>query len=99
MPVKVCNNIEGLKVLLAKRLSEILPDVFDGPPYLRQVLEGEAAAVITEQMTAHRADLVIVSAHAYGVMQKLFTLSTIDAILAKATCPFLAVPFPRSAIE
>ncbi len=92
------HNIAGLKVLLAKRLGEVLPDVSDGPPYLRQVLEGEAAAVITAQMAAHGADLVIMSAHAYGVMQKLFTPSTIDAILAEATCPLLAVPFPRSAI-
>ncbi len=93
------HNIAGLKVLLAKRLGELLPDVSDGPPYQRQVLEGEAAAVIVDQVAAHRADLVIMSAHAYGTMQRLFTPSTIDAILAEATCPLLAIPFPRSAIE
>lgn len=90
------HNIAGLKVLLAKRLGEVLPDVSDGPPYQRQVLEGEVATVIAEQVAAHRADLVIVSAHAYGTMQKLFTPSTIHAILSEATCPLLAVPFPRS---
>ncbi len=92
------HNIAGLKVLLAKRLAEVLPDVSDGPPYLRQVVEGEAAAVIIAQAAAHQADLVIMSAHPYGTMQKLFTPSTIDAILAEAACPLLAVPFPRSAL-
>ena len=92
------HNIEGLKVLLSKRLAEVLPDVSDGPPYLRQVIEGEAAAGIIAQTAAHRADLVIVSAHPYGTLQKLFTPSTIDTILAAASCPILAVPFPRSAL-
>lgn len=91
------HNIAGLKVLLGKRLAEVLPDASDGPPYQRQVVEGEAAAVIIAQTTAYQADLVIVSAHAYGAIQKLFTPSTIDAILAEASCPILAVPFPRSA--
>jgi nucleotide-binding universal stress UspA family protein len=91
-------NSAGLKVLLAKRLAEILPDVSNGPPYLRQVAEGEAAAVIVAQATAYQADLVIVSAHPYGTIQKMFTPSTIDAILAEAPCPLLAVPFPRTAL-
>lgn len=92
------HNIEGLKVLLTKRLAEVLPDISDGPPYLRQVVEGEAAAVIIAQTTAHQADLVIVSAHPYGTIQKLFTPSTIDTLLAEASCPILAVPMPRSAL-
>ncbi len=91
------HNTEGLKVLLSKRLAERLPDVSDGPPYLRQVVEGKAAAVIIAQAAAHQADLIIMSAHPYGTIQKLFTPSTIDAILAEASCPILAVPFPRSA--
>ncbi|ETW99200.1 MAG: hypothetical protein ETSY1_15900 [Candidatus Entotheonella factor] len=92
------HNTEGLKVLLGKRLAEVLPDVSDGPPYLRQVVEGEAAAVIMAQTAAHQADLVIVSAHPYGTIQKLFTPSTIDAMLADASCPILAVPLPRSTL-
>ncbi|ETX08317.1 MAG: hypothetical protein ETSY2_06075 [Candidatus Entotheonella gemina] len=92
------HNIKGLKVLLGKRLAEVLPDLSDGPPYLRQVVEGEAAAVIRAQIAAHQADLVIVSAHPYGTIQKLFTPSTIDALLADAACPILAVPFPRSTL-
>jgi nucleotide-binding universal stress UspA family protein len=92
------HNIQGLKVLLAKRLAEVLPDVSDGPPYQRQVMEGEAAAVILAQAAAYQADLVVVSAHPYGTIQKLFKPSTIDAILAEVTCPVLAVPFPRSAL-
>lgn len=92
------HNIEGLKVLLTKRLAEVLPDVSDGPPYLRRVVEGEAAAVIIAQTTAHQADLIIVSAHPYGIIQKLFTPSTIDTLLAEASCPILAVPMPRAAL-
>lgn len=92
------HNIQGLKVLLAKRLAEVLPDGSDGPPYLRQVMEGEAAAVIIAQAAAYQADLVIVSAHPYGPIQKLFTPSTIDAMLAEVSCPILAVPFPRSTL-
>ncbi len=90
------HNIEGLKVLLGKRLAEALPDVSDGPPYVREVVEGQAAAVIMAQTETHQADLVIASAHPYGTVQKLFTPSTIDALLAEAACPILAVPFPRS---
>ena len=77
------HNMQGLKVLLAKRLAEVLPDVSDGPPYQRQVVEGEAAAGIIAQTAAYQADLVIVSAHPYGAIQKLFTPSTIDAMLAE----------------
>jgi len=92
------HNMQGLKVLLAKRLAEVLPEVADGPPYQRQVVEGEAAAVIIAQAAAYQADLVIVSAHPYGTIQKLFTPSTLDAMLAEVSCPVLAVPFPRSAL-
>jgi nucleotide-binding universal stress UspA family protein len=92
------HNIQGLKVLLAKHLAEILPDVSDGPPYQRQVMEGDAAAVILAQTAAYQADLVIASAHPYGAIQKLFKPSTIDALLAEVTCPVLAVPFPRAAL-
>ena len=91
------HNKQGLRALLNKRLAEVLPDVSDGPPYLRQVLEGDAAAVIIAQIAAHQADLAIVSAHPYGAIQRLFTPSTIDAILATGACPVLAAPFPRSA--
>ena len=90
------HNTQGLRALLNKRLAEALPDVSDGPPYLRQVLEGDAAEVIIAQIAAHQADLVIVSAHPYGAIQRLFTPSTVDAILATGACPVLAAPFPRS---
>jgi nucleotide-binding universal stress UspA family protein len=92
------HNIQGLKVLLAKHLAEILPDVSDGPPYQRQVIEGDAAAGILAQAAAYQADLVIVSAHPYGAIEQLFKPSTIDAILPEVRCPVLAVPFPRSAL-
>ncbi len=90
------HNIEGLKVLLSKRLAEVLPDVSDGPPYERRVVEGEAAMVIMAQAAAYQADLIIVSVHPYGTVQKLFKPSTIDALLADASRPILAVPFSRS---
>ena len=92
------HNVAGLQALLGKRLAEVLPDVSNGPPYQRRVVEGEAAAVIIAQIAAYQADLVIVSAHVYGTIQKLFTSSTIDALLAAASCPVLAVPFPRSTL-
>jgi nucleotide-binding universal stress UspA family protein len=50
--------------------------------------------VIVQQSAAWRADLVVMSAHAYGLLQKFFTVSTIDTVLEQAPCPILAVPLP-----
>jgi nucleotide-binding universal stress UspA family protein len=93
------HSLQGLKILLAKRLAEVLPDASEGPPYLREVVEGEAAPVIIAQAAAHQADLIIVSAHPYGTIQKLFIPSTVDALLEEIACPILAVPFPRSTLR
>jgi nucleotide-binding universal stress UspA family protein len=47
-----------------------------------------------QQIAERRVDLVVMSVHAYGVLSKFFTPSTVDAILEQAPCPVLAVPFP-----
>jgi nucleotide-binding universal stress UspA family protein len=91
------HNLDGLKALLAKRLAEVVPDELEGPPPIRRVLHGSAAEVILEQMAEQRTELVVMSAHAYGTLRKFFTESTIDTVLAQASCPLLAVPLPRSA--
>lgn len=92
------HNINGLKVLVEKRLAEVVPDDPTGPSLERLVLEGQAAEVILQQIEERRTDFVVMSAHAYGTLQQFFTLSTIDTVLEKALCPLLAVPFPRSVV-
>ena len=88
------HNLDALKVVLAKRLAEVVPDDPPGPPLERLVLVGRAAEVIVQQIAERRVDLVVMSVHAYGVLRKFFTLSTVDAVLEQAPCPVLAVPFP-----
>lgn len=88
------HNLDALKVVLAKRLAEAVPDGPAGPPLERLVLVGQAAEVMVQQIAERRVDLVVMSVHAYGVLQKFFTLSTVDAVLEQAPCPVLAVPFP-----
>lgn len=87
-------NIDALKVVLAKRLAEVVPDDPAGPPVERLVLVGQAAEVIRQSVAERCVDLVVMSVHAYGILKKFFTLSTVDAILEQALCPLLAVPFP-----
>jgi nucleotide-binding universal stress UspA family protein len=89
------HNLEAVKVLLRKRLADIVPDIPEGPPVERLIQEGNAAEVIWQESAARRADLIVMSAHAYGVVQKFFTVSTVDTVLAQAPCPLLAVPIPR----
>lgn len=86
------HNVDAAKVILRQRLADIVPDDPTGPPLERLALEGDAAEVILRQSMAYQAELVIMSAHAYGTVQKFFTLSTVDAVIARAPCPILAVP-------
>jgi nucleotide-binding universal stress UspA family protein len=86
------HNIDGARALLYKHLEELVPDEPAGPPVERFVTEGQPAEVILQQAQARRADLVVMSAHAYGAVQKLFTVSTVDAVLEQTPCPLLAMP-------
>src|SRR5262245_56213529 len=88
------HNIDAIKSLLRKRFAEIIPDEPAGPPLERCILEGSAAEVIIRQSIASGADLIVMSAHAYGALQKFFTVSTVDLVLENAPRPLLAVPFP-----
>ena len=91
------HNLDGLKALLEKRLAEVVSEGPEGPPPTRRVLQGSAAEVILEQIAEQQIALVVMSAHAYGTLRRFFTESTIDTVLAQASCPLLAVPLPRSA--
>jgi nucleotide-binding universal stress UspA family protein len=90
--VGLYHNREAVKILLQKRLASIVPDDPAATPVEHLLLEGNPAAVILEQCTARRADLMVMSAHAYGLLRKFFSVSTIDTVLAQAPCPILAVP-------
>ena len=93
------HNLEAIKILLRQRLADIVPAAPEAPPLERLILQGHAAEVILQQSVARRADLVVLSAHAYGVLQKFFTLSTVDTVLEQAPCPLLTVPMPRSTVS
>jgi nucleotide-binding universal stress UspA family protein len=88
------HNRDAIKILLRKRLADIVADDPAEAPVERLLLEGNPAAVIVQQSIAWRADLVVMSAHAYGLLQKFFTVSTVDTVLEQAPCPVLAVPLP-----
>jgi nucleotide-binding universal stress UspA family protein len=90
------HNLDAVKVLLAQRLAETVPDDPAGLPVERLVVTGNAAEVISQQSGALQADLVVMSVHAYGSLQKFFTSSTVDAVMEHVPCPLLAVPFPRA---
>lgn len=89
------HNVDGLRALLEKRLAEAVPTDAEGAPLIRRVLDGEVDVVLQQQIAEHRADLVVMSVHEYGTVRRLFTQSTLDAVLAQGVCPVLAVPFPR----
>ena len=80
--------------LMRQRLEEIVPDAPAGPAVERLVVIGTPSEVILQQANERRADLVVMSVHAYGGLQKFFTSSTVDAVLEQTPCPLLAVPFP-----
>ncbi|MGQ4809999.1 hypothetical protein NKDENANG_03442 [Candidatus Entotheonellaceae bacterium PAL068K] len=86
------HNLDAAKVVLRKRLAEIVPAAPVGPAVEHVVVQGNAAEVIVQQSRAHRTDLVVMSAHAYGTLRRLFTVSTVDAVLERVPCPLLAVP-------
>jgi nucleotide-binding universal stress UspA family protein len=90
------HNIDAITVLLRKRLAEIVPDDPAIPMLERCLLAGHAAEVIARQSIERRADLVVMSVHAYSVLRKFFTMSTVDLVLERVPCPLLAVPFPPS---
>ena len=90
------HNLEGTRALLHKHSEEIVPDTPTGPAVERLVAMGTPAEVIVQQSIERRADLVVMSVHAYRGLQKLFTSSTVDTVLAQIPCPLLAVPFPPS---
>ena len=88
------HNLDAAKVILRQRLAEIVPAFPTGPTVEHVVVQGNAAEVIVQQSRAHRADLLIMSVHAYGPLRQLFTVSTVDAVIERAPCPLLAIPFP-----
>jgi len=88
------HNLPGVQALMQRRLEEIVPDAPPGPAVERLVVVGTPAEAILQQASARRTDLVVMSVHAYGGLQKFFTSSTVDEVLAQTPCPLLAVPFP-----
>ena len=90
------HNTDAIKVLVRQRFAAIVPDDPAGPPVERRILEGNAADMIVRQSSESGIDLIIMSVHAYGALQKFFTASTADSVLEQAACPLLAVPFPPS---
>ena len=90
------HNLPGMQALMQQRLEEIVPDTSPGPAVERLVVVGTPSEVILRQANERRADLVVMSVHAYGGLHKLFTPSTVDAVLEQTPCPLLAVPFAPS---
>src|SRR5262249_22798695 len=90
----LAHNLPGMQALMQQRLEEIVPDAPAGPAVERLVVIGTPSEVILQQANERRADLVVMSVHAYGGLQKFFTSSTVDAVLEQTPCPLLAVPFP-----
>ena len=88
------HNLDGIQALLHKRLEDIMPDMPAGPAIERLVVPGNPAEIIPQQVRAHHADLVVMSAHSYEGLKKLFVPSIVEAVLAQTSCPLLAVPFP-----
>jgi nucleotide-binding universal stress UspA family protein len=93
------HNIEGIRGLTRTYLEKIVPDGSAGPLIERLVLDGQPAEVILKQAATRQADLIVMSVHAYGGLQKLFSLSTVDAVLEQLPCPLLAVPLPRTQLR
>lgn len=88
------HNLPGMQALMQQRLEEIVPDTPTGPAVERLVVIGTPSEVILQQANERRVDLVVMSVHAYGGLQKFFAPSTVDAVLEQTPCPVLAVPFP-----
>ena len=88
------HNLDGTNALLHKRLEDIMPDMPTGPAIERLVVRGNPAEVIPQQIKERRTDLVVMSVHTYEGLKKFFVPSMVDAVLAQAPCPLLAVPFP-----
>ena len=90
----LAHNLDGIQALLHKRLEDIMPDMPTGPALERLVVPGDPAEIIPQQVRERRADLVVMSAHSYAGLKKLFVPSIVEAVLAQTSCPLLTVPFP-----
>ncbi len=90
------HNLPGMQALMQQRLEEIVLDTPTGPAVERLVVVGTPPQVILQQANERRVDLVVMSVHAYAGLRKLFTASTVDAVLEQTPCPLLAVPFAPS---
>lgn len=88
------HNLQGMQALLQQRLEDVVPDTPPEPAIERLVVIGTPSEVILQQANEGRVDLLVMSVHAYGGLQKFFTSSTVDAVLEQTPCPLLAVPFP-----
>ncbi|MGE3538276.1 MAG: universal stress protein [Candidatus Tectimicrobiota bacterium] len=86
-------NLEGTYALLQKRLEDVVPDTF-APTVERLVRIGDTVETILQHLRDRQADLVVLSVHTYGNLKKIFTTSTVDALLQQLPCPLLAVPLP-----
>lgn len=67
-----------------------------GQPIEISVVQGYVVSEIVATATALRADLIVLGTHGRTGFQRLFLGSATERVLARATCPVMAVP-PRAA--
>ena len=66
-----------------------------GKQHLRPAPSSQIISLMRNlELKARCADLALMSVHSYAGLKKLFAPSMVDAVLAQASCPLLAVPFP-----
>ncbi len=92
------HSVGGVRGWLQQHLQETLPEELSGVTVERLVLEGQPAEVILKQASSSGAQLIVMSAHAYEGLQKLFHLSTVEAVWEGTTCPVLTIPLRSAAL-
>jgi len=91
LPVKA----EQLRSLLQDFAREHFPDLAV-PPVVHLAI-GLPVSVITEYAREKEIDLIVIGTHARGVLNRIFMGSVSKAVMERAPCPVLMVPWKRPA--
>lgn len=97
IPVDV--NVENELDEMAKDFLKKAAEHLDNDKLQTKLTEGDAAEEILEFAEEWKADLIVLGAHSYTALEKLFVGSVASTVLKKTEIPLYMVPVKRKARE
>lgn len=105
-PVEIGSRPEEARGSALRRLEQwSAENVPEGQPVTLDVAEGDPAEEIVEFAASQGADILVLGTQGHSALERFFLGSVAEAVLRRAPCPILAVPYrvageePRGAAE